>query len=70
MLGAATTVKLLPLLFTPETLTTTFPVVAPSGTTATMLVALQLVMLVAVVALNFTVLLPCVDPKPLPAIVT
>jgi hypothetical protein len=67
--GAETTVKLTPLLATPETVTTTFPVVAPLGTLATMLVAVQLVA-VAVVPLNFTVLLPCVEPKLVPAIVT
>jgi hypothetical protein len=69
MLGAATTVKLTPLLATPDTVTTTFPVVAPLGTVAAMLVALQLVA-VAVVPLNFTVLLPWVEPKFVPAIVT
>jgi hypothetical protein len=69
MLGAGTTVKLLPLLAVPETVTTTFPVVAPVGTLATMLVALQLVA-VAVVPLNFSVLLPCVEPKLVPVIVT
>jgi hypothetical protein len=69
MLGAATTVKLFPLLALPATVTTTFPVVAPVGTVATMLVALQVVT-VAVVPLNFTVLVPCVDPNALPAIVT
>ena len=53
-LGAATTVKLLPLLALPETMTTTLPVVAPVGTFATMLVALQL-MMVAVLPLNLTV---------------
>jgi len=63
------TVKLTPLLATPPAVTTTFPVVAPAGTDATMLVALQLVG-VAVVALNFTVLVPCVAPKFAPAIVT
>jgi hypothetical protein len=67
--GAETTVKLFPLLAVPETVTTTFPVVAPLGTLATMLVAVQLVA-VAVVPLNFTVLLPCVEPKLVPAIVT
>ena len=55
--GAATTVKLDPLLFTPPTLTTTLPVVAPVGTVTAMLVVLQLVA-VAVVPLNLTVLLP------------
>lgn len=69
ILGAETTVKLLPLLATPDTVTTTFPVVAPLGTLATMLVALQLGA-VAVVPLNFTVLLPCVEPKLAPVIVT
>jgi hypothetical protein len=44
-------------------------VVAPLGTGTTILVALQLVT-VAVVPLNFTVLLPCVDPKVVPVIVT
>jgi len=41
------TVKLTPLLATPSTLMTTFPVVAPAGTGATMLVSLQLVGVVA-----------------------
>jgi hypothetical protein len=68
--GAGTTVKVLPLLFAPDTITITLPVVAPLGTMATILVELQLVMLVAVVPLNLTVLLPCVDPKLLPEIVT
>jgi len=70
MLGAGTvTVKLTPLLATPPTVTTTFPVVAPVGTGTTMLVALQLVG-VAAVPLNFTVLVPCVAPKFAPVIVT
>jgi hypothetical protein len=70
MLGAGVvTVKLTPLLATPPTVTTTFPVVVPAGTGATMLVALQLVG-VAVVPLNFTVLVPWVAPKFAPAIVT
>ncbi len=51
------TLKFTPALATPETVTTTFPLVAPAGTGAVMLVALQLVG-VAVVPLNFTVLLP------------
>src|ERR1700689_3962233 len=62
-------VKLTPLLATPPTVTTTLPVVAPLGTGATMLVAAQLVG-VAVVPLNFTVLVPCVAPKFVPVIVT
>jgi len=58
MLGAGgVTVKLTPLLATPPTVTTTFPVVAPAGTGVTMLVALQLVG-VAAVPLNLTVLVP------------
>jgi len=57
MLGVGNTVKLTPLLAWPETMTTTFPVVAPVGTLATMLVALQLVA-VAAVPLNVTVLVP------------
>jgi hypothetical protein len=51
ILGAATTVKVFPLLATPETVTTTFPVVAPLGTVAVMLLTPQLVT-VAVVPLN------------------
>jgi hypothetical protein len=49
--------------------TVTLPVVAPFGTGATMLVALQLVG-VAVVPLNLTVLAPCVVPKFVPVMVT
>jgi hypothetical protein len=69
MLGADTTVKLFPLLFTPLANTTTFPVVAPLGTVVAMLVALQLVT-VAAVPLNFTVPEPWLDPKFVPVIVT
>ena len=58
ILGAEVfTVKLIPLLAAPPTVTTTFPLVAPAGTGATMLVALQLVG-VAATPLNFTVLVP------------
>ena len=67
--GAATTVKLLPFDAVPLTVTTIFPVVAPVGTVATIEVELQLVA-VAVVPLNFTVLVPCVVPNPEPVIVT
>ena len=70
MLGGGTTVKLTPLLAVPPTVTTTLPVVAPVGTTATIEVVLQLVIVVAVVLLNFTVLDPCGEPKFLPVIVT
>src|SRR5437879_2624757 len=70
MLGPGTvTVKLTPLLATPPTLTTTLPVVAPLGTAAVMLVALQLVG-VAAIPLNVTALVPCVAPKFAPVIVT
>ena len=70
IVGVASTVKLDPLLATPPTVTTTFPVVAPAGTGTTILVALQLVIVVAVVPLNVTVLVPCVEPKFVPVIVT
>jgi hypothetical protein len=69
MLGLPSTVKLLALLFTPLAKTTTFPVVAPAGTVATMLLAPQL-LTAAAVPLNLTVPLPWLDPKLLPAIVT
>ncbi len=63
------TVNATPLPATPETVTTTFPVVAPVGTGTTILVALQLVGVPAV-PLNFIVLLPCVDPNVVPVTVT
>jgi len=63
------TVKLEPLLSTPLACTTTLPVVAPVGTGTPILVALQLVG-VAVVPLNFTVLVPWLVPKFAPVIVT
>src|SRR5437667_8170472 len=63
------TVKVTPLLASPPTVTTTFPVVAPAGTGTTMLVADQVVG-VAAMPLNVTVLVPLVAPKPVPAIVT
>jgi len=62
-------VNVTPLLERPLTVTTTLPVVAPVGTGATMLVAVQ-VFTVAVVLLNTTLLEPCVDPKFVPVIVT
>jgi len=67
--GAAVTVNVTPLLATPETVTTTFPVVAPLGTGTTIVVAFQLVG-VPTVPLNVTVLVPCVVPKFVPVIVT
>jgi len=71
IVGVTKTVKLAPALGTPETVTTTFPVVAPLGTETVMLVALQQVLHGdAAVPLNFTVLLPCDDPKFVPVIVT
>jgi hypothetical protein len=63
------TVKATPLLARPLSVTTTLPVVAPEGTGTTMLVALQLVG-VAVVPLKVTVLVPCVEPKLAPVMVT
>jgi len=69
MLGVGSTVKATPALETPLTVTTTFPVVAPVGTGTTMLVALQLAGVPAV-PLNFTVLVPCVDPNVVPVTVT
>jgi hypothetical protein len=63
------TVKLTPVLASPPTVTTTLPVVAPDGTGTTMLAADQLVG-VAIVPLNVTVLVPCVEPKFVPVIVT
>lgn len=64
------TVKLTTLLATPlPRMTTTGPEVAPVGTGATMLVALQLVGVV-VVPLNPTMLVPCDAPKPVPEILT
>ena len=70
MLGVGSTVKLEPLLSTPLACTTTLPVVAPVGTEAFIDVALQLVIVVAAVPLNFTVLVPWVEPKFVPVIVT
>jgi hypothetical protein len=66
---AGVTVKLTPLLATLETVTTTFPVVAALGTVTVMLVAAQAVA-AADVPLNATVLVPWVDPKFVPVIVT
>jgi len=70
IVGVARTVNAEPPLATPPTVTTTLPVVAPVGTTATIDVLLQLVIEVAVVPLNVTVLVPCVEPKLVPVIVT
>jgi len=72
MLGVddVVTVNVTPLLATPPTFTTTFPVVAPLGTVTAMPVALQLDAAPAPVPLNVTVLVPWLDPKLLPLIVT
>src|ERR1700722_12376516 len=67
--GGRTTVKLMPLLAVPLTVTTTGPLVAPLGTGTLMLVPLQFAGLAAV-PLNLTVLVPCDAPKFAPAIVT
>jgi hypothetical protein len=68
--GAGTTLNVLPLLSTPLACTITLPVVAPMGTIATILLAPQLVIVVAVVPLNFSVLEPWGEPKLAPVIVT
>jgi hypothetical protein len=57
------------LLARPETVTITFPVVAPVGTVTTTLVALQLTV-DAEVPLNITLLVPWVEPKPAPETVS
>src|SRR5204863_3939 len=67
--GGTVTVKVTPLLGA-FVVTTTLPVVAPAGTMTTIEVALQLVIEVAPVSLNATVLDPCVAPKFVPVIVT
>ena len=69
MLGAGTTVKFTPLLATPPTVTTTFPVVAPAGTGIMIVVAFQVPAPPADVPLNVTVLVPWVVPKFVPVIV-
>jgi hypothetical protein len=68
--GGPVTVKFTPLLATPPTVTTTFPVVAPAGTGITIVVAFQLLAVPAEVPLNFTVLVPCELPKFVPVMVT
>jgi hypothetical protein len=67
--GVGRIVKFTPLLLTPLAKTTTLPVVAPVGTVATIVLALQLVT-VAVVPLNLTVPDPWLAPKFEPEIVT
>jgi hypothetical protein len=69
MLGGGLTVKAIPMLAAPATVTTTLPAVAPVGTGAIMLVAPQLVG-VAATPPNVTVLVPCDAPKFDPVMVT
>ena len=65
------TVKFIPFESTPPTVTTTLPEVAPVGTVTVIEVGFQpAVTTVAVVPLNFTVLVPWVAPKFAPVIVT
>jgi hypothetical protein len=64
-----TTVNVTPLLVCPPTVTTTFPVVAAAGTSATIEVLLQLVT-AADTPLNITVLAPWAEPKFVPVSVT
>ena len=68
--GPDPTMKSTLLLGVPPTVTTTFPVVAPLGTFTTMVVVFQLVAVPADTPLNLTVLVPCVEPKLTPPIVT
>src|SRR5207344_591508 len=67
--GVTVTVYVSALLATPPTVTTTLPVEAPAGTGTTMLLADHVVG-VAEVPLKVTVLVPLVDPKLLPLMVT
>lgn len=69
IVGPAITVKNTPLLATPATVTITLPLPAPPGTAVVMLVALQL-LTVALMPLNFTVLVACAPPKLLPLTIT
>jgi hypothetical protein len=69
MSGPEPTAKGIALLATPETVTTTFPVVAPAGTGAVIDVeAQQVPQIVANVPLNVRVLDPWLDPKFTPLI--
>jgi hypothetical protein len=67
VIEGAGTVNALPLLFTPDAVTTILPVVAPIGTVVIMLVLVKLDT-AAAIPLNFTP--GVVDPKLLPLIVT
>jgi hypothetical protein len=63
------TVKLTELLTVPLAVTSTLPLVAPVGTGTLIWVAFQLVG-TPDASLNVTVFVPCVEPKPVPLIVT
>src|SRR5579859_5226682 len=71
MFGGGVTVNSIPLLGTPPTFTSTFPVVAPAGTGAMMLVSVQIEARVCM-PLKVTKLwmLPTVGPKLVPVIIT
>src|SRR5882762_6209389 len=69
MAGGRTIVNGDPLLATPNTVTTTLPVVAPAGTNTVTLVALQALAAAAVFPLKVTVLDPCAVPKLVPVMV-
>jgi hypothetical protein len=58
------------LLTTPPTVTVMYPFDAPLGTVVEMLVELQLVGVAVIVPSNFTMLVPCVEPKFVPVIVS
>jgi len=66
---AGVTMKFMPLLVKPPTVTTTLPLAAPGGTVTVIAGSLHEVD-VAGVPLNVTVLVPCVDPKFEPVILT
>ena len=70
MVGKPSTVKLAPLLAIPLTVTITFPVVAPVGTVATIKVALQFADRRRRRSVECHRLVPCVEPKFDPVIVT
>lgn len=71
ILGALTIVYALPLLATPEIVTTTLPLVVPVGTVVVSAVGVQFAAVtVAVLVPNLTVFVPGVDPKFVPLIVT
>jgi hypothetical protein len=69
MTGVGNTVNAAPALAIPFTVTTTLPVVAPAGTGATIVVALQLLG-VAAMPLKVSVLAPWAAPKFVPLMVT